>query len=78
MTSPSVLQVHARRSGWLMMLSGATGKQLGTHLPMPEDRETYCAPTLHTRKDGSQYILYGTGGETVGGEWRVNWPSCGE
>ncbi|XP_070199696.1 protein FAM234A-like [Littorina saxatilis] len=61
--------VVARRSGWLLMLSGATGKQLGTHVAMPEDRETYCAPTMHTRKDGSQYILYGSGGETVGGRF---------
>ncbi|KAK7477178.1 hypothetical protein BaRGS_00031563 [Batillaria attramentaria] len=66
-TVPS--DVHTRRSGWLVALSGATGKQLGTHLAMPEDRETYCAPTVHTRRDGSQYILYGSGGETVGGQF---------
>ena len=29
--------------------------------------ETYMSPALHTTKDGSQYVLYGQGGETVKG-----------
>ncbi|XP_046574702.1 protein FAM234A-like [Haliotis rubra] len=60
-------EVHTRHAGWLMMLSGATGQPIGRPLEMPENKETYCAPVLHTLRDGSQYILYGSGGETVGG-----------
>ncbi|KAK3602624.1 hypothetical protein CHS0354_034208 [Potamilus streckersoni] len=62
-----VVQIHTRRSGWLMLVSGATGKIIGRHLEMPEDKETYMSPVIHQRMDGSQYILYGSGGETVGG-----------
>ncbi|KAL3842081.1 hypothetical protein ACJMK2_020146 [Sinanodonta woodiana] len=60
-------EIHTRHSGWLMMISGATGKIIGRHLEMPEDKETYMSPVIHQRMDGSQYILYGSGGETVGG-----------
>lgn len=56
-----------RHSGWLMMISGGTGKQIGRQLEMPEDKETYMSPVIHERRDGSQYILFGSGGETVGG-----------
>ncbi|KAJ8299124.1 hypothetical protein KUTeg_023184 [Tegillarca granosa] len=59
--------VHVRHSGWLMMISGGTGKQIGRQLEMPEDKETYMSPVIHERRDGSQYILFGSGGETVGG-----------
>ena len=34
---------------------------------MSFERETYDSPILYSTKDGSQYILYGDGGETVDG-----------
>ena len=30
------------------------------------------SPVIHERKDGSQYILIGTGGETVDGELKIS------
>ena len=36
------------------------------------EKETYMSPVMHTTKDGSMYILYGSGGETVRGKlWTV-------
>ncbi|OWF47957.1 protein FAM234B-like [Mizuhopecten yessoensis] len=65
---PTVLaENHVRKTGWLMMISGRTGLPIGTHLDLPEHKEVYISPVLHERRDGSQYILYGSGGETVGG-----------
>lgn len=61
------VQVHERYAGRLILLDGATGKSLGRFLNMPQGRETYMSPVLHTMKDGSQYILFGSGGETVPG-----------
>ena len=34
---------------------------------MPGGLETYLSPSLHTLDDGSTYILFGHGGETVPG-----------
>ena len=53
--------------GRLVMLDGATGRTKGKYLEMPEPRETYMSPVMHTRKDGSQYVLFGDGGESVPG-----------
>ena len=53
-----------------MLLSGANGEVLGRSFKLIDkygEKETYMSPVLHTTKDGSLYILYGTGGETVGG-----------
>lgn len=49
------------------MINGATGQIMGRYLDMPEDKEMYISPVVHQRRDGSMYILYGSGGETVGG-----------
>ena len=49
------------------MVSGATGVPIGRPIITPEDKETYISPVIHERRDGSQYVLYGSGGETVGG-----------
>jgi len=49
------------------MLNGATGKTMGRYMPVPENRETYMLPVLHTLADGSQYVIFGHGGETVPG-----------
>ncbi|XP_063400956.1 protein FAM234B-like [Mytilus trossulus] len=58
---------HKRHSGRLIMINGATGQIMGRYLDMPEDKEMYISPVVHQRRDGSMYILYGSGGETVGG-----------
>ena len=51
------------------MVSGATGVPIGRPIITPEDKETYISPVIHERRDGSQYVLYGSGGETVGGTY---------
>lgn len=51
-----------------MLINGKSGLPIGRHLDMPEVKETYFSPVMHRRKDGSQYILYGSGGETVPGK----------
>lgn len=60
-------QTHIRDSGRLIIVNGATGKSLGRYFEMPEGKETYMSPIMHERKDGSLYILFGHGGETVPG-----------
>ena len=61
------LQEHDRFAGRLILLDGATGKSIGRYLAMPGGLETYMSPVLHTLDDGSAYILFGHGGETVPG-----------
>ncbi|KAI0236790.1 hypothetical protein LSAT2_012668 [Lamellibrachia satsuma] len=58
---------HKRFSGRLALVDGSNGQSLGRYLNMSRYKETYISPVLHTTKDGSQYILYGEGGETVKG-----------
>lgn len=50
-----------------MVLSGSTGKLIGRKLATPDGRESYSLATVYTFPDGSQYIFFGTGGETVSG-----------
>lgn len=52
----------------MMLISGGTGEPIGRPLKMPESKEIYISPVIHERRDGSQYILFGSGGETVGGK----------
>ncbi|XP_021380156.1 uncharacterized protein LOC110467366 [Mizuhopecten yessoensis] len=60
---------HDRAAGRLLILSGATGQTMGSrYLAMPDSRETYFSPVMYTCVDGSQYILFGSGGETVTGD----------
>ena len=51
----------------MILLDGATGKSIGRYLAMPGGLETYTSPVLHVLDDGSAYILFGHGGETVPG-----------
>lgn len=60
-------ETHDRNPGWMMLISGGTGEPIGHPLKMPESKEIYISPVIHERRDGSQYILFGSGGETVGG-----------
>ena len=64
-----ILQQHDRYPGRLILLDGATGQSLGRYMEMPDSREMYMSPVLHTRGDGAQYILFGHGGETISGLW---------
>ena len=61
-------QDHNRESGRLILLDGRTGKGMGIRsLEMPNSKESYQSPVLYTYGDGSQYILFGSGGETIPG-----------
>ena len=60
--------MHKRDAGRLVLVDGRSGHSLGRYLNMSEYKETYISPVLHTTKDGSQYVLYGDGGETVKGQ----------
>lgn len=54
-----------RHPGTLMILDSKTGTILSIDT-MPDGLENYCSPLLH-KVNGKQYIIYGTGGETCGG-----------
>ncbi|XP_048762012.2 uncharacterized protein LOC125670712 [Ostrea edulis] len=63
---------HNRESGRLIMLDGKTGKGMGLRcLEMPHSKESYQSPVVYTYRDGSQYILFGSGGETVPGDFMM-------
>jgi outer membrane protein assembly factor BamB len=55
-----------RDSGFVMVISGADGTVLAKH-PTPDGAETYSSPVVYRRKDGIDWIVFGTGGETHGG-----------
>ncbi|VDI73408.1 integrin alpha FG-GAP repeat containing protein 3 [Mytilus galloprovincialis] len=62
-------QDHSRTSGRLVMLSGKTGKMVGhRYLNLPDNKETYMSPIVYRTTDGSRYILFGSGGETISGK----------
>lgn len=51
------------------MLDGRTGEGMGVRsLDMPNSKESYQSPVMYTYSDGSQYILLGSGGETIPGK----------
>ncbi|XP_074648568.1 uncharacterized protein LOC141904026 isoform X2 [Tubulanus polymorphus] len=60
---------HNRTAGRLLMLDGAHGRPVGRYLEMPGSRETYMSPILFTHPDQSEYILFGSGGETISGSF---------
>jgi len=56
-----------RPAGKLMVIGGATGSLLA-EAPMPDGKETYCAPVLlQSKNDLNPYVIYGSGGETING-----------
>ncbi|XP_063447077.1 uncharacterized protein LOC134726596 [Mytilus trossulus] len=62
-------QDHSRTSGRLVMLSGMTGEMIGSrYLNIPDNKETYMSPIVYRTTDGSRYILFGSGGETISGD----------
>lgn len=56
-----------RPPGHIFVVNAVTGQSL-IRAVVPDSMETYCSPIVaDIRGDGSQWILYGTGGETLGG-----------
>ena len=61
-----------RPPGWLVVISGKTGQKLLEPLLVPDMRESYMSPVLYRDDNGNEFILIGTGGETVeGGLWAI-------
>ncbi|CAH1274303.1 FAM234B [Branchiostoma lanceolatum] len=66
---------HNRTAGRLVLLSGTTGRSLGSWVDMPDGHETYMSVVVHQTRDGSLYALFGSGGETIGGSlWAISVP----
>jgi outer membrane protein assembly factor BamB len=60
-----------RDPGYLVVVSGADGKVLKA-LRVPDGAETYASPVVYRRRDGTEWVLFGTGGETKpGAEYRA-------
>jgi hypothetical protein len=60
-----------RPTGRILILSGKNGSILAD-AKIPENRESYYAPHIYTDAKGQNNVLFGTGGETVGGSlWTV-------
>ncbi|MBK6815074.1 MAG: PQQ-binding-like beta-propeller repeat protein [Saprospiraceae bacterium] len=55
-----------RYPGVLMVFDGKSGQVLAADL-MPDGRESYMAPLYFEQPDKSQWIVFGSGGETFGG-----------
>jgi outer membrane protein assembly factor BamB len=56
-----------RPSGWLMVVSGASGKLIA-RAAMPDSAETYMTPVCASLENSDQLtIVFGSGGETFGG-----------
>jgi hypothetical protein len=47
----------------LLFFSGRTGRLLKS-IPVPDGRESYYSPVIYKHIDGTQIVLFGTGGET--------------
>lgn len=60
-----------RLAGRLLIVSGRSGRVL-RWVPVPDRRESYYSPQLLLYPDGTELVLFGTGGETHGGSlWRL-------
>ena len=55
-----------RDPSFLVLVSGADGAVLKVHVS-PDSAEMYMAPVVYSRPDGSEWVVFGTGGETHGG-----------
>lgn len=56
----------ARPAGRLLVLSSRTGKILA-NVAVPDGKETYMSVVCEIKNDGQISVLFGTGGETIGG-----------
>lgn len=60
-----------RPPGHLMVLDAATGGILAKAV-VPDSAETYCSPlVIDLKNDGQLWVLFGTGGESIGGSFYV-------
>jgi hypothetical protein len=58
-----------RPPGHIMVISSATGALLAMAV-VPDNAETYCSPVVvDLQGDGNLWVLFGTGGETLGGSF---------
>jgi hypothetical protein len=58
-----------RPPGYLMVVNGLNGSLLAKAV-MPDSAETYCSPIVaDIQNNGTKWILYGTGGENLGGSF---------
>ena len=62
----SVPGASVRLGGKLLLISGRDGSIIRQAL-VPDHRESYFSPVLYDRQDGTEVVLFGTGGETHGG-----------
>lgn len=60
------LPKEPRNPGYLVVVSGADGRVLAVHAS-PDSNETYSSPVVYQRPDGTEWLVFGTGGETQGG-----------
>lgn len=60
---PSEPNSPERLVGRLLIFSGKTGEVL-RWVRTPDERETYFSPVIYTKKDSTELVLFGTGGET--------------
>ena len=58
---------HDRSPAFLVAVSGKTGEKLIDPIPMPDGHESYISPILFKLNGKREFILFGSGGETVGG-----------
>lgn len=60
-----------RPPGHLMVVSALTGDLISMAV-VPDSNETYCSPlVIDLQGDGNLWVLYGTGGESLGGSFYV-------
>jgi outer membrane protein assembly factor BamB len=60
-----------RGPGNLMVISGADGKIIAVRA-MSDSTESYASPVVYRRRDGTAWVVFGTGGESLGGaEYRA-------
>jgi len=57
---------ETRLAGKILFFSGKTGLVLKS-FTVPDEHESYFSPVIYTVKNGSQIVVFGTGGETHGG-----------
>ena len=63
---------HDRTPAFLVAVSGRTGQRLMDPIPMPDGHETYSSPLLFAVNQSNEYVLFGSGGETVPGSlWAI-------
>ena len=55
-----------RDPSFLTVVSGTNGAVMKVHVS-PDSAEMYMAPVVYTRPDGTEWVIFGTGGETHAG-----------